>query len=481
MNIKNLCGFISAVFCAAMLYTPANAGLATVGAVHDYVQKKWEIEIPYAPATAGNIPNMRYIMQLVDAANEELNEYPISNYANNTKYATSKIAADTAARDAVDTLIRKIEPYFFFTPATTSNTYSFQISAAGTFDIDWGDGKKQTIEKTNTNVQTISHTYASAANAYEIKLGGKATAYSTSETTAAISFTTAVARLKSIRGCLGCVFSTIDDERVAADMRQPRFYQTFNQNTALAGTIPAELFNGVHGEPVSKMFQYLFYNCGKLTGGIPANLFAGIQGAPTTMLFNVTFYGCSGLTGSIPENLFAGIKGPPAPHVFRTTFYNCSGLTGAIPEKLFEGIQGPPAEYMFYSVFHGCSNLSGSIPEKLFAGIKGNAAEYMFGYAFEGCRNLSGDIPKDLFAGINPTGEYMPVMFDQTFGSCSMLTGLSPKIGGKYLYEIWPAAAPQTYTGATCLSDYACIPKNWGGAGTKQPGECEPVVEEGGD
>lgn len=406
---------VSAGFCAAMLCAPAHAGLATVGAVHDYVREKWGVEVLRNHADS-NLISMAYLMQLVDAANEKLNGFVSSDYEIDGNYVPAQLVGASVGKEAADTLIEKVEWKFFFTPAATTNTYSFSISAAGHFYIDWGDGEKEFICKRDVNARTISHTYpaGTAANTYEIKLGGHATKYTTA-ITGAISFDNDASRLSAIAGCLGCVFSTIDDETVPTNARQPRFCNTFYASEKLAGEIPENLFDGVHGAPVKSMFR-------------------------------CTFCGCSGLTGSIPEKLFSGIVGAPANDMFGATFSGCSGLTGDIPSGLFAGIKGAPVEWMFDSTFRNCQNIT--------------------------------SVAEDLFQGIDPTGSSKAYMFLQTFQYCYKLTGYSPKIGGKYLYEIWSNGGSYTFSGATNLSDYACIPKGWGGGGTKQPGECEPVAEE---
>ena len=282
---------------------------------------------------------------------------------------------------------------FIMTTTPKTKSFSFNISAAGKFYIDWGDGKTETIEKANTGEQTISHSYNNAG-AHKIKLGGKATWYD-SRYDAAITFYKNL-NLAKIDGSLGQIFSTLSDGT------QPRFGTPWNW----------------HGT---------FQGCTNLTGNIPAELFSGIYGAPAERMFHSTFDGCSGLTGSIPENLFAGVSGAPAELMFASTFRDCSNLSGSIPENLFTGVSGTPAEGMFYYTFDGCSNLSGSIPEKLFAGIYGAPANYMFGYTFYGCSGLSGNIPENLFAGIYgaPAGD----MFYRTFYGCSGLSGTMDKLG----------------------------------------------------
>ena len=145
-----------------------------------------------------------------------------------------------------------VEPepeYPFELTVQSYGKYQFDISAAGTFYVNWGDGSAfQKIEKTDTTKQTISHTYAKNGT-YTVKLGGRATKYSTGTTTAAISFMEDIDHdyymLKGISGSLGAIFSTLSDGS------QPRFYNTFSWCSGLAGEIPENLFAGIHGAPVS--------------------------------------------------------------------------------------------------------------------------------------------------------------------------------------------------------------------------------------
>ena len=243
---------------------------------------------------------------------------------------------------------------FIMTTTPNAKSFSFNISAAGKFVIDWGDGNIEKIDKNKTGKQTVSHSYNNAGT-HKIKLGGKATRYDSCYT--AISFHKNL-DLAKIDGSLGQIFSTLSDGT------QPQFGSTSN-------------------------WYGTFHTCENLTGEIPAELFSGITGAPAEDMFTFTFSGCSGLTGSIPENLFAGVSGAPAEDMFYGTFFNCSGLSGSIPEKLFAGIKGAPAEWMFYYTFYGCSGLT-SIPGNLFAGVSGAAASCMFYGTFRGCSGLSG-------------------------------------------------------------------------------------------
>ena len=318
-----------------------------------------------------------------------------------------------------------------FTVTTTElsagTTFSFEISAAGTYYIDWGDGGAiEPIVKGTVGKQTITHTYTNAGQ-YTIGMSGQATLYSTGSQTAAISFK-GNTNISGISGSLGAIFGTLTD-RVNSDGTlmadaQPRFYNTFSGCSNLSGNIPENLFAGISGAPVIYMFSSTFSGCRGLSGSIPENLFAGIKGKPAGYMFYSTFYNCSGLSGSIPENLFAGINGAPQHAMFYRTFEGCSGLSGSIPEDLFAGIKGKPASEMFSATFDGCSGLSGSIPENLFAGINGAPASYMFAITFSGCSNLSGSIPENLFAGINGAPQH--AMFYRTFAGCGGLSGYVP-------------------------------------------------------
>ena len=224
------------------------------------------------------------------------------------------------------------------TELADGDTFSFSISAAGTFYVDWGDGsgiEPITRQSATYSTQSYSHTYATGG-VKTIRLDGLATGYYDQYyDTPAISFSYNT-KLAGISGSLGAVFPTIGGAAATAGLAsnsaalyaiQPRFYQTF-------------------------------YMCSNLTGPIPENLFAGISGAPANYIFFDTFAGCSGLTGSIPASLFAGISGDPADSMFYGTFTGCRGLTGPIPENLFAGISGGKlATNTFYYTFGACDNL----------------------------------------------------------------------------------------------------------------------------
>ncbi len=323
---------------------------------------------------------------------------------------------------------------FELTTTSSTTSYSFKISAAGTFYVNWGDGSTyEKITKADTTTQTISHTYANKG-AYTVKLAGRATAYSTNTTTAAISFaepydeTSEYYKLASISGSLGAIFPTLSDGS------QPRFYATFMYCSNLSSTIPENLFDGVSGAPVENMFDGTFSGCSRLSGEIPEKLFAGISGAPAGGMFWGTFYGCRTLSGEIPAGLFAGISGAPASNMFASTFADCRGLTG-LGGALFAGIKGAPASGMYSTTF-AMNSFSGEIPLGLFGDLSGAPAANMF---------------------------YQTLMAN----SGSQLVGKSARNpDGTYLYDVFPTATSSDVYGmyyGTCLYDNASIPTTWGG------------------
>ena len=393
------------------------------------------------------------------------------------------------------------------TKITASTAFKFQMSAKGTFYVDWGDGSAiQTISRTGTTTGTYTHTFAARDEPYTIKFAGTATGYNTvnSASTSNIGplrfYGGTPALVGAVSGSLGRLFPKVGST-------QPRFYTTFYQCSNLksipedifeglsgavtsymfyytfggtgitsvpenlfAGlsgapntgtfwgtfahcpslaTIPAGLFRTITGAPATSIFQTTFYNCPSLTA-IPEGLFNNLSGAPATKMFQTTFYNNTSLT-SIPENLFSKISGAPATYMFYGTFQNCSGIT-SIPVNLFNKISGAPKDYMFWGTFSGCSGLTGAIPENLFSKISGAPATYMFYGTFQDCSGIT-SIPANLFSKIS--GAPATFMFSNTFSGCSGLTGSIP---GTLFSGITGAPAESmfagTFNGCSNLSGY---------------------------
>ena len=180
---------IGLMFAGANINPAQSAQVANVEYIHLLIKQEWGIEVPYYPENAKLVANMEYLLMVVDRANLMLNGEATSSYASDPVYATKQAVDTIAVNQAVETLIKKIDltPKFFVTTTSSTSSFSFQISAKGTYLIDWGDGNVETINKTNTTKTTYSHTYDSAGE-YTIGIGGEATAYNTSTSTAAISF-----------------------------------------------------------------------------------------------------------------------------------------------------------------------------------------------------------------------------------------------------------------------------------------------------
>ncbi len=265
---------------------PGMSPMVNLRYVHNLIEHEWGINIPIVSGRPSAPANMRYLFAVIDAANSKVGTK--TDYQH-SEYATGFAANVNTSIKAVRTLIK---PKYHFTATTTSDTttFSFSISAAGSFYINWGDGTAmQKVIKPATGDQTISHTYATAG-AYDIRIGGRATGYGSNFDSPVIAFDKNQ-NLAGISGSLGRIFP--------------------NVGTSMP------------------IFVHTFYGCGNLTGQIPADLFAGIdEGVPADNMYSYTFYDCSGLTGEIPAGLFAGISGPSAYGMFAYTFAGCSGLTG---------------------------------------------------------------------------------------------------------------------------------------------------------
>ena len=255
-------------------------------------------------------------------------------------YAISENDSKTFEATAVYT-----KSEFEIKTTSTTQTFNFTLAAAGTFYIDWGDGKTQVIEKTDTLTQSYAHEYETVKT-YDIKFAGQATVYNAGNVNASsISFENNT-NISGISGSLGAMFGTLNNPENGET--QPRFRNTFYGCANLTSEIPADLFSGISGQPSRRMFQNTFSGT-KISGSIPEGLFAGIVGNVTDYLFYRTFQNCSKLTGQIPTDLFAGITGEltsttTTQLAFSGTFWNAGvgadeqGNPLTIPNGLFSGL-----------------------------------------------------------------------------------------------------------------------------------------------
>ncbi len=352
------------------------------------------------------------------------------------------IACDTNEIDVLGDGTQCETAHFTLTTTSTTDSFQFTMSAAGTFYVDCGNGgtldsdandvSGNTITRTNTTETTYTCNWGTSAP-QTIRFGGRATEYSTSALTAAIGFYTDndipnAQKVYSITGDLGKIFGAVQSGRI------PRFYRTF-RNCSNLTAIPTGLFNSIdtsNATDTSYVFRDTFYGCSNLTD-IPSGLFDSIDTSNATYTYNMfqsTFSSCSNLT-TIPSGLFNSIDTSNATDtgfMFSGTFVGCRNLT-AIPTGLFDSIDTSNAtntNYMFQSTFNGCSNLT-VIPTGLFDSIDTSNAtttSNMFYITFSGCSNLTA-IPSGLFNSIDTSNATnTSYMFQQTFYKCSKITSM---------------------------------------------------------
>lgn len=442
MNLKKL--IFLPLFILAM-FSPLNgfANFSSIRNVHTTIYNQKGITVPLESGVVDTkLASMKYLLTQIDRANQTINGYASTDYANSVAAVNNPIYVSKVLSEVDEKIVTL--PSFELT-LTNVNAFSFQMSASGNFRVQWGDGIQEVLNRTgNTTETTYSHAY-STTGTYTIRIMGLANGYSNSEITPCIRFGNSLnkASITSISGALGRIFPTLAGVN-------PRFNQTFYFCTGLTA-IPSGLFDGLSGSPSSRMFNSTFTSCINISS-IPEDLFSSITGNPSDYMFASTFSGCNGLT-SLPAGLFNSINGVPSIYMFNSTFSNCqylieipgqlfASISGApkesmfqntfqgciriesIPNNLFSGIFGVPANGMFLGTFSGCTNLYGSIPSGLFGNLWGQPARYMFAHTFLDCENLSGSIPGGLFGALlNDPAE---AMFWNTFSGCENLIGSIP-------------------------------------------------------
>ena len=363
-------------------------------------------------------------------------------------------------------------PFSVTTTTLSDKTFSFEMSAKGTFYVDCDGGTLSgpsghvsgnastgwIIDRSSTlTCDTYVCEYEDSTSR-TIRFGGRATEYAVygggsstpKKNIIPIGFASSGSKVDAIAGKLEPIFQYYGPNQ----SQHPIFYITFKDCVNLK-QIPATLFDGYTvaifdgtflgcsglgtdpniPEPIpetlfsgitSSTFEEMFENCTGLTH-IPANLFADITTVQSGMFQNM-FRGCSGLgtdsniSEPIPANLFSHITtGDVA--LFSGTFAECAGLTH-IPQGLFDGIK-TGSEYMFWNTFNACfglgtdPNIAEPVPASLFSHIT-TGAPSMFESTFANCRNLT-HIPSTLFSGIT---EGVSELFKGTFSGCYQLTSI---------------------------------------------------------
>lgn len=476
--------FISVLCMFFGILTAAHAGpVANIEYVHKMITHVWGLEIPYNPELKNPrfAANMEYLLAAVDVANEILNGYKTTDYKSDPKYATRYIADTLVTNKAVYELIKIYYPFNVRIKTTNDNQpFNFNIAARGKFYVDWGDGNRETIDLTDIDLSnsalSFEHTYSSAGE-YTVSLGGRATEYADVDPYSdglpgawehTFNFYPWGDNVVGVSGKIGSVFPTL------ADGSNPNFGGLFAFSQI--ETVPADLFDGIYGQASLAMFAGMFME--SKIKEIPGGLFDGITGSSSHM-FRSFCEGCKNLD-TVSGDAFKFANNLEPTHGMFESAFMYSSLKG-IPAGLFDDVVGEPAGAMFFYTFDRCSELTGEIPAGLFAGISGTPADSMFRETFNGCSGLTGEIPDDLFGNISGT---LPQWssFGSMFAGCTGLTGMSAKIGGTLLYEIWPDATSNQvggmYYNCTGLTDYPCIPTTWGGLGTDTDCKIENVIVE---
>lgn len=321
-------------------------------------------------------------------------------------------------------------PNEYFAVTTTDlsagDTFKFEMSAAGSFYVDWGDRTVVPIVRDNTNLTVYSHRYTTSGSK-TIKIwapqNGGATMYNSS-CYPTISFGGNGATpefVAGIYGSLGAVFPTINGGVNDADI--PSFNQTFSGCSNLVANVGSlgNLFSGVTGTKAI-MFLGLFDGCSRVTGAIPADFFSGISGPVkegcVMGMFQSTFRD-TGVT-SIPAGLFSGLSGIGY-LLFDETFKG-TGIT-SIPDGLFSTITTTNSTGSTYRTFGETFKNTAleALPQNLFGTIVINEDQQAtFVSMFQGNGDLSGYVPKTLFASITDntsgpgTNSIMSTIFSNT-------------------------------------------------------------------
>ena len=247
------------------------AQIVNVDYVHKLIAQKWDVSVPIKADSPMQVANMKYLLTAVDVANEILNGEKTTDYGN-SEFATLQVADTVATIQAVDTLIQKPIEYKFFITVDMEKVnegcmdwgqeehaiskFGLDFSAAGTFYVDWGDGTSEIIKKTDTETISYFHDYGSKNGVYTVKIGGKATNYgdmSVFQFNGLYDWCSSIwDGIVQIDGSLGAIFSTLSDGT------QPIFSYVFSDSHNLEGTIPENIFDGIHGDLRDGMFSFAF-------------------------------------------------------------------------------------------------------------------------------------------------------------------------------------------------------------------------------
>ncbi len=329
------------------IFVAQAAQVVNVEYIHNSIQQKWNISIPYNTELTNPqvVANMKYLLTTIDVANEILNKNKTTDYGN-CEFATM-VAADTIATDTAVTELIRVTPSnpddptediyddgvtspeypFAIELVDGTNEFNFLLSVQGNFVIDWGDGTVENITRNNLSEYIVSHRYDTMGK-YIVKIGGVATAYETTifpgnwiPAIPAITMSDYWS-IEKLYGRLGRVFPTL------ADGSQPRFTGSFMYNESLR-EIPATLFEGITSISTDYMFYSMFEGCYNLEH-IPEGLFDTLGGNLGNGTLSRMFADCNSLTGKSAtiNGMYIYNKWPNATDTqVGDMYYNATGLS----------------------------------------------------------------------------------------------------------------------------------------------------------
>ena len=309
--MKKILMFIFFVLCGW-----ANAAqVVNVEYIHNAINQRWNITVPYNAELSNPrvAANMKYLLTAVDVANEMLNGTATTDYGNGvfaTTVVADTVAVDTVVRDLIrqntsvpdnpdddvwNDSVTSAEYPFAIELVDGTTEFTFLLTAAGEFVVDWGDGDTENISKSDTSELEVVHRY-DTPGAYVVKLGGRATQYD--KTVFATAWVPAISAIwvtdywsvAKLYGRLGRVFPTL------ADGTQPCFAGAFMYCDALT-SIPETLLDGITGDIDEYMFYSMFEGAERLSN-IPNGMFDGLTGGLKTGVFSYMFSDCYGLSGN---------------------------------------------------------------------------------------------------------------------------------------------------------------------------------------
>lgn len=354
-----------------------------------------------------------------------------------------QVKPDTRPRSLPDENVIK---FTFNLPAgsTEINLTDWIYFDKGSFTgkIDWGDNSLLTEIKEGNKAEVYKHIYKNPGK-ITIKIQGNIKMNSIGDNSGAIK-----ACLESVDVVGICPVSEFDAN-------------VFNACVGLTKVAFSRLFNNENfGRLTNVNLQGMFEGCTALAGSLPSNLFNGFSRCQNLAQFNTTtmFHGCTKLTGYLPNALFIPLAGLAKLTYLTTTnmFNGCTGFTGNIPENLFEPFEGSPAlaNFVGRNMFQGCRGFNGSVGGTFFDPFF-TTTNFDASYMFQDCTGLTG-IDEDFGSKLRNVNTFK---VEGLFLNCSNMTNSTPELWKDYPKTVHG----KCFSGCKKLSNWSDIPQDWGG------------------